>query len=354
LIHRTVEVLFWFHPLVWWLGARLIEARERACDEAVLRRGTEPEVYGEGILKICELYLKSPLPFVTGVMGSNLKARMEGIMSRCIAPQLSFGRKAVLVAAGVTTLSVPVVVGILNVPILKAQPTQVSAPPKAVWTRTADAPAGLLTSLEGNRHDRFIDRARAGNIDIVFFGATDTEMWFWPDRGRTVWDQTFGSLKAASFGSQGTRFNSLLWRMQHGELDGYQAKLVVLQVFGTTGDQAIGDRAGEFVAGYTRIIAEIRARQPQAKILLSAAFPRGQLRLEAWREVAEANALVYARLADDKTVFYINIGERFFRTDGSHNTEMWTMSGPPNAGIHEPAFKVWAEELQPWLDRFVR
>src|SRR5438552_8922784 len=172
-------------------------------------------------------------------------------------------------------------------------------------------------------------------------------MWLWPDRGRSVWDQTFGSLKAASFGSQGTRFDSLLWRIQNGELDGYQAKVVVLHVFGTTGDQAIGDRQGEFVAGYTRIIAEIRARQPQAKILLSAAFPRGQLRREAWREVAEANALVYAKLADDKTVFYMNIGDRFFRPDGSHNSAMWTMSGPPNAGIHEPAFKVWAEELQP-------
>ena len=57
LIHRAVEVLFWFHPLVWWIGARLVEARERACDEAVLRSGIEPEAYGEGILKICELYL---------------------------------------------------------------------------------------------------------------------------------------------------------------------------------------------------------------------------------------------------------------------------------------------------------
>ena len=107
LIHRAVEVLFWFHPLVWWIGARLIEARERACDESVLRSGIEPEAYGEGILKVCELYLKSPMPFVTGVTGSNLKTRMELIMSRSIAPQLSFARKAVLVAAGLGALGPP-------------------------------------------------------------------------------------------------------------------------------------------------------------------------------------------------------------------------------------------------------
>ena len=58
-IHMIVEVLFWFHPLVWWIGARLVEERERACDEAVLASGNEPERYAEGILKVCELYVES-------------------------------------------------------------------------------------------------------------------------------------------------------------------------------------------------------------------------------------------------------------------------------------------------------
>ena len=179
-------------------------------------------------------------------------------------------------------------------------------------------------------------------------------MWFWPDRGRRVWDQTFGSLKAADFGTQGTRFESLQWRMRNGELDGYRAKLVVLQA---QGDDDTAVRNGSFddhVAKYAAIIAEVRARQPQAKILIFAAFPRGRLRREPWRRIAEANSATVTALADDKTVFYIDIGDRFFRPDGSHNQEMWTISGPPNAGIHEPAFKVWAEELQPWLNRFVR
>lgn len=52
-LHMAVEALFWFHPLVWWLGARLVEERERACDEEVLLMGGEPEVYAEGILRIC-------------------------------------------------------------------------------------------------------------------------------------------------------------------------------------------------------------------------------------------------------------------------------------------------------------
>ena len=38
-VHMVVEAIFWFHPLVWWLGARMVEERERACDEEVLATG---------------------------------------------------------------------------------------------------------------------------------------------------------------------------------------------------------------------------------------------------------------------------------------------------------------------------
>src|SRR5665213_3083118 len=49
-LHMIVEVIFWFYPLVWWIRGRLIEERERACDEEVLRGGGEPQAYAEGIL----------------------------------------------------------------------------------------------------------------------------------------------------------------------------------------------------------------------------------------------------------------------------------------------------------------
>lgn len=366
LIHRAVEVLFWFHPLIWWMGARLNDERERGCDEDVLREGIEPNAYAESILRICELYLQSPLLFASGITGSSLKQRIEAIMTGPAAPRLTLARKAVLATAGCVALASPFVAGLV------AQTTPTRDPAlRAVWTPASGAPKGLLTALQGRHHDLFIDRARAGNIDLVFFGTTDTAMWSWPDspsggvdRGKRVWDQAFGSLKAANFGSGGTHSEGLLWRMQNGELDGYEAKLVVLHgvaitsrgqmIGGNIGDLLIKDQA-EFVAGYTRLIAEIRARQPQAKILILPSFPRGRLRREEWRAVADANAVAYRRLTDDSTVFYANFGDRFFLPDGSHNQKMWNVSGPvPNAGIHEPGFKAWAEELEPWLDRFVR
>ena len=57
MVHMAVEALFWFHPLVWWIGARLVDERERACDEDVISRGTEPDVYAESILKTCQFYV---------------------------------------------------------------------------------------------------------------------------------------------------------------------------------------------------------------------------------------------------------------------------------------------------------
>jgi beta-lactamase regulating signal transducer with metallopeptidase domain len=65
-IHMAVEALFWFHPLVWWIETRLVEERERACDEAVLQMATDPQDYAEGIVKVCKLYLESPLACVSG------------------------------------------------------------------------------------------------------------------------------------------------------------------------------------------------------------------------------------------------------------------------------------------------
>jgi uncharacterized protein (TIGR03435 family) len=115
-IHMFVEAIFWFHPLVWWLGARLLEERERACDEEVLRLGSEPQVYAEGILTVCEFYLESPLTCVAGVTGADLRNRMERIMCGHDLEALSGWKKIILAAAGVIALAVPVLFGALTAP----------------------------------------------------------------------------------------------------------------------------------------------------------------------------------------------------------------------------------------------
>jgi bla regulator protein BlaR1 len=120
-IHMLVELLFWFHPLVWWIGAQLIAERERACDEEVLRRGAEPRVYAETILAVCRIYARSPLTAAPGVTGWSLRIRIEEIMINRRIQELGILQTAGLIAAGVSALAVPVVIGIFNSTHLLAQ-----------------------------------------------------------------------------------------------------------------------------------------------------------------------------------------------------------------------------------------
>jgi beta-lactamase regulating signal transducer with metallopeptidase domain len=94
-IHMVVQAAFWFHPLVWWLGARLVNERERACDEEVLRLGNTPRVYAEGILNVCKLYLESPLLCSSSIKylplpnGTNTSCVRELIISNLSANDLN-------------------------------------------------------------------------------------------------------------------------------------------------------------------------------------------------------------------------------------------------------------------------
>jgi bla regulator protein blaR1 len=119
--HMLVEAIFWFHPLVWWLGARLVEERERACDEEVLQLGNPPQIYAESILKICEFCVGSPLACVSGVTGADLKKRIVYIMNERFTRKLDLTRKLLLTTAGIMAITVPVIFGLLRPAQSRAQ-----------------------------------------------------------------------------------------------------------------------------------------------------------------------------------------------------------------------------------------
>jgi bla regulator protein BlaR1 len=120
-IQMLVETLFWFHPLVWWIGKRMLEERELGCDEEVVSRRGEARVYAEAILSVCKLYVESPLVCVSGVTGSDLKKRIEAIMRGRIAVRLSWAQKIALVGVGIAALTLPFVVGLMHAQTPSAQ-----------------------------------------------------------------------------------------------------------------------------------------------------------------------------------------------------------------------------------------
>jgi bla regulator protein blaR1 len=121
-LHMVVEAAFWFHPLVWWLGGRLIDERERACDEKVLEMGSERRVYAESILKTCRFCAGLPLACLSGVTGADLKKRIVAIMTQDVSRRLSLSGKLLLGSAVLATFAAPVLLGSLNATVARRAP----------------------------------------------------------------------------------------------------------------------------------------------------------------------------------------------------------------------------------------
>ena len=141
-LHMVVETLFWFHPVVWWIRARLIDEREHACDEAVLNSSHAALVYAEGILNVCKCYLEAPLMCVSGVTGSDLKRRITRIMAEQVGRKLTVTRKLLLGAAVLLAAGIPLSFGFVH-----AAKAQTASPAQAAPSKT-----GIEGTWQGTLH----------------------------------------------------------------------------------------------------------------------------------------------------------------------------------------------------------
>jgi uncharacterized protein (TIGR03435 family) len=135
-IQMIAEAVFWFHPLVWWIGSRLLDERERACDQEVLRTFGEPRTYAEGIVNVCKRYVESPMACVSGVSGSNVKNRIRDIMTNRAVAKLSVVQKAVLASVGAMVLVAPILAQSVPLPsfeVASVKPTSAGPVIVGVW-----------------------------------------------------------------------------------------------------------------------------------------------------------------------------------------------------------------------------
>ncbi len=177
-LHMLVEALFWFYPLVWWLGSRLIEERERACDEAVLQLNNEPEVYAESILKACEFCVESPLSCVSGVTSSDLKRRIVRIMTQQLAERLTLGRKLILASFATAAIALPICFGIADAPVVaQTQTADGPIPPYQVVTLKVNTSGEKITHIEFLPGGGFIaTNSTLRHLIEVAYGAKDFEL----------------------------------------------------------------------------------------------------------------------------------------------------------------------------------
>jgi bla regulator protein BlaR1 len=128
-LHMMVEALFWFHPLVWWLEKKLIEERERACDEAVLQAGERPEAYAEGLLEACRFCIQPPLACVSGLGGAQLRARVLRILRGCSWRRMDWSRRLLLSGAVMIAMAMPLLFGQMSTSLVLPMPVAPPPPP---------------------------------------------------------------------------------------------------------------------------------------------------------------------------------------------------------------------------------
>jgi len=134
LIQDLVEVVFWFNPMVWLISKKMIDERERACDERVLEGTVEPRTYADSILKVCAFCLEPPLPCVAGVSGFDLKKRVLRITTHRSIKPLSLGPRVGLIIAAISSIALPIGFGVVSG----------QSVPEQTKTRTFDKPSPSL------------------------------------------------------------------------------------------------------------------------------------------------------------------------------------------------------------------
>ena len=188
------------------------------------------------------------------------------------------------------------------------------------------------------RHDSFVERAKKGDVDVLFLGDSITQGW--QGNGKEAWKKHIEPLKAANFGIGGDRTQHVLWRVTEGkELEGIAPKVFVLMI-GT--NNMSSNSAAEIADGVTAIVRELNRQRPYAKVLLLGVFPRGAKADDKFRgKIKEVNATL-AKLGDGKRVKYLDIGDKFLDPSGDLPKE--TM--PDFLHLSPKGYGLWADAIR--------
>ena len=206
-------------------------------------------------------------------------------------------------------------------------------------------------------HESFLARGKSGPINVLFLGDSITAGW---TKAPHVWEHYFGKLQPANFGIGGDQTQHVIWRIENGELDGIRPKVVVLML-GT--NNTATHNAQEISAADKKIVGMIRAKIPQAKVLLLAIFPRGPRKnaegvvtdavvadAKKRMDIINAANAELAKLDDGRNVRFLDINARFLCDDGKIPSIIMPDQLHPNAA----GYQLWAEAIQPLLTEMMK
>ncbi len=197
-------------------------------------------------------------------------------------------------------------------------------------------------------HEQLLEKAKRGGIDVYFLGDSITRRWGATDpQYRELlknWTTNFFGWNAANFGWGGDRIENILWRLENGELDGVNPKvIVILAGINNVGTDPGGQEKAHYIASGVRQIVEVcQQKAPAAAVIVTAMFPRND-NMAVMPVINEANRQI-AKLGDGKRIRVLDINKKIADENGRF------FDGMVNADKLHPtikAYQVWADALRP-------
>jgi GH35 family endo-1,4-beta-xylanase/lysophospholipase L1-like esterase len=218
---------------------------------------------------------------------------------------------------------------------------------------SAAVPAPRTDANSKLAHEQLVAKAKAGGIDLYFLGDSITRRWGCTDpqwsKMLANWNKNFFGWNAADFGWGADGIQNILWRIQNGELEGVNPKVIVI----LAGTNNVGNRPGDnakvadIVDGIRALVETCHDKAPGAKIILTAIFPRND-NPAVWPEIQRINQGI-EKLADGKAVFYLNVNDKLANADGVLFEGMTVDKLHPTV----KGYQVWADGLRPLLTKFL-
>jgi lysophospholipase L1-like esterase len=224
------------------------------------------------------------------------------------------------------------------------------------WNRTPHGgfPAGMAVARTDRNsmlaHGQLLDKARKGGIDIYFEGDSITRRWGATDYPDLLanWKQNFFGWNAADFGWGADSVQNILWRLENGELDGVNPKVIVLlagtnNVGGMVPPEGDDAKVTDISRGLEAVLHTMQWKAPNATIILTAIFPRND-NMAVMPTIDKINANL-AKLADGKRVRFLNLNAKLADQDGKLYDGMMNVRDKLHPQL--PGYQVWAEALKP-------
>jgi len=220
----------------------------------------------------------------------------------------------------------------------------------AAQTVSADRPAPRTDKNSQIAHEQLLAKTKQGRTDVYFEGDSITRRWGATDYPELLenWKKNFFGWNAADFGWGADRVENILWRLENGELDGVDPKVIVLlagtnNVGSRVPPEGIETTAANVTKGLAAVVRVMQSKAPNAVIILMGIFPRND-NMAVMPEIDRINANL-AGMADGRKIRYLNINDRLADQDGKLHDGMMNDRDKLHPLLN--GYQVWADALKP-------